>query len=209
MSQIGFYVDGFNFYHAVQALARPELKWVNLRKIAQSYTVPGDRVVATVYFTAILKWNPEKAARHAEYIKALTAVGVEVVQSKFQKVNSYCKENDCYCDFYEEKQTDVALAVRVLKDVFEGAVDRVVIVTADNDQIPLVETIRKARPDVQVVIAAPPGRMKIARELCATASSFGEITDGRLRTCLLPRNVEDRPGHVVARCPAKYLPVAI
>ena len=37
MLRVTVYVDGFNLYHAIEALADPILKWTDLRSLAQSY----------------------------------------------------------------------------------------------------------------------------------------------------------------------------
>jgi uncharacterized LabA/DUF88 family protein len=206
MSQVACYIDGFNLYHAVRALGRPELKWLNLRTLARSYAAAEDQLVRVVYFTAILQWDQSKAKRHLEYITALRASGVEVVLSHFQKVSKYCRLNARYCNFHEEKETDVALALRVFSDAAAGVADRIILVTADSDQVPLVKHVRVAYPQTSIEIAAPPGRRQYARELCSVASNHGEITEGRLRTCFLPNEVHDARGRVVARCPAKYSP---
>jgi len=204
MSRVCCYVDGFNLYHAIAALGRPELKWLSLMALAKSFLGKTDLIVSVTYFTAVMKWNPAKMQRHREYIAALTASGVEVVESKFQKNSKYCNAYDRYCDFYEEKQTDVAFAVRVLSDALRGACDRVLLMTADSDQIPLVQEIRERCPAIAVEILAPPGRLRQARELCNLASGFKEITPGRLGTCRLARNVPDENGKIAARCPALY-----
>jgi uncharacterized LabA/DUF88 family protein len=204
MSRVYCYVDGFNLYHAIEALRRPDLKWLNLMALAQSFLEKKDTLCSVTYFTAVMKWNPAKAQRHREYIAALKASGVEVVESKFQKNGKYCNAYNRYCNFYEEKQTDVAFAVRVLSDAQRGICDRVLLMTADSDQIPLVQELRERCPTVSVEILAPPGRLRQARELCGVASGFKEISSGRLGTCRLARNVPDDNGKIVARCPAVY-----
>jgi uncharacterized LabA/DUF88 family protein len=206
MSRVAAYIDGFNLYHGIDALGRPDLKWLNLRKVCESYMQKQDTLVSVMYFTALMKWNPEKAKRHLAYISALQATGVEVVLSKFQKNKKYCNAFDRYCDFYEEKQTDVAFAVNVMSDAHGGIADRMLLLTADSDQIPLVQQVREKCPTISVEIIAPPGRIKQARELCAVASRCDELSAGRLGTCLFPRNVINDTGHVVARCPADYVP---
>jgi uncharacterized LabA/DUF88 family protein len=199
------YIDGFNLYHAIKALRRPELKWLDLTALARSFLEKRDTLVNVVHFTALKPKDGDKYHRHLAYIAACEAVGVEVIRSKFQRDNKYCEAFSRYCDFDEEKRTDVAFAVRVLRDVQSGAVDRVILITADSDQIPLVEEIRESFATVKVEIAAPPGRLKQARQLCGSATRFHEISAGRLGTCPLPRNVTDERGGVVARCPSKYL----
>ena len=44
------YIDGFNLYHAVEALGDPTLKWTNLAGLARSYMREGDHLVRTVFF---------------------------------------------------------------------------------------------------------------------------------------------------------------
>ena len=204
MSRVCCYVVGFNLYHAIEALGRPEPKWLNLMALTCSFLEKKDTLSRVTYFTAVMKWNPAKALRHREYIAALTASGVDVVESRFQKNGKYCNTYDRYCDFYEEKQTDVAFAVRVLSDAQRGVCDRVLLMTADSDQIPLVQEVRERCPAISIEILAPPGRLRQARELCNVASGFKEISPGRLGTCRLARNVPDENGNIVARCPAVY-----
>jgi uncharacterized LabA/DUF88 family protein len=199
------YVDGFNLYHAIKPLERPELEWLNLHALATSFLGQHDKLAEVAYFTAMLMWNPEKSLRHRAYMDALAAQGVTIVESKFIKSNRFCRQYGRYCNFHEEKQTDVALAVKVLRDAQRGSIERAILVTADSDQIPLVRELRQSFPALSVEIAAPPGRMREARELCSVASRYSEISPGRLRTCLLPRNVVDERGRTVAMCPARYL----
>ncbi len=207
MSQVAVYVDGFNLYHAINDLQQPFLKWLNLQALAKSYLSAADNLVAVVYFTAMLTWDPGKYWRHMAYIDALEATGVEVIRSKFLNDTKYCRAYDRYCKFRDEKQTDVAFAIRILSDIQRGLIERAILLTGDSDQIPLVEFLTANFPAVSVEIAAPPRRLKYARELASKATSFSEISEGRLRSCLLPRNVEDGRGRTVAVCPASYVPL--
>lgn len=202
-----FYVDGFNLYHAVQALARPELKWLNLKDLAAGFLRPGDTLSTVCYFTAVQSHPPKKAARHRRYIDALSAQGVEIISSNFQRVQKYCRENDRNCRFQEEKRTDVALASRYLIDAAQGAVERIIIVTADSDQIPAVETIQVHYPTIEIELAIPPGRRGNARELASLFPKTPvELTAGRLGANLLPRSVYHADGRVAATCPAEWFP---
>lgn len=205
MPKVRAYVDGFNLYHAIDALAKPELKWINLRKLAISYLHKDDTLDDVKFFTAILTWNPEKQARHKNYIAAQIASGVTVVESNFKKATRHCKMMDRYCPRYEEKQTDVAIATSMLADALIGGVDRMILVTADSDQIPTIKTIKQLAPNVKIVLATPPGRETSARELGSVVHDRRPITAGRLLTCKLPRDVHDKEGKKVATIPALYL----
>jgi hypothetical protein len=44
MTRTSYYVDGFNLYHAIRPLARPELEWLNLHALATSYLRKDDEL---------------------------------------------------------------------------------------------------------------------------------------------------------------------
>lgn len=199
------YIDGFNLYHGINELDKPHLKWLCLRTLANSFVSATDTIQSIVYFTAISTWDRAKADRHREYIAALEATGVEIVTSRFLPQRKFCHEKQRYCKFKEEKQTDVALALRVMADVHSGGPDAVILVTADSDQIPLIRHVRDISPTTKITIAAPPNRLRQARELVSLADDHKKIKPSRLGACLLPQNVSDAQGRIVARRPAAYL----
>jgi uncharacterized LabA/DUF88 family protein len=49
----------------------------------------------------------------------------------------------------------VAMAVQMIADAQSGATDRIVLLTADTDQIPAVRGIRNTYPNVPVMLAIP------------------------------------------------------
>ena len=105
---------------------------------------------------------------------------------------------------YEEKQTDVQIALRMYRDAVHENVGRLILITADSDQVPTVQAIRSAKPSAIVTLAAPPGRETAARELGAIVHEQNPLSRGRLRTCMLPRDVHDNAGVKVATMPALY-----
>lgn len=204
MNKTACYIDGFNLYHSIDALKNDRLKWLNLWKLADTFIRKDEVLDRVVYFTALMKWEREKLARHKAYLAALKSVGVESIVSEFQKSNRHCRDHNRYCGFQEEKKTDVELSTRILCDCFGGEIDRVILVTADSDQVPTVAAVRGVFPSIAVSIACPPARLGHARELCSVAHDFREIKPGRIEQCLFPRNVVNSAGRVVARSPAKY-----
>lgn len=204
ITKVACYVDGFNLYHAIDALNDQRLKWLNLRALAQTRLRDDDELRHVVYFTAHMEWEREKNKRHREYVKALKSAKVECISSNFTNVKKYCKTTSGYCNFKEEKKTDVALATRIFSDCVKGEVDRVILVTADSDQVPVVAAIRGLFPSITISLFCPPHRASIAHELRAIAHDCCEITPGRLAQCLFPRNIVDMHGRSVAISPAKY-----
>ena len=47
------FIDGFNLYHAINNLRRPELKWVNLKTLSQVFLKPqSEQLIQVLYFSA-------------------------------------------------------------------------------------------------------------------------------------------------------------
>jgi uncharacterized LabA/DUF88 family protein len=202
--RVGVYVDGFNLYHAIQALDAPKLKWLSLTALSSSFIRPDQTLAVVRYFTAVQNHFEDKSKRHRRYIDALSATGVAVHLSRFQKATKYCRIREDGCSFHEEKQTDVKFSTAALIDAYEAGIGRAVLVTADSDQVPTVEVLKAHRNQIHVTVAAPPGRLRVARELGQKADEVMELTIGRLAACLLPRNVYDANGKFVAACPVEY-----
>ena len=198
------YIDGFNLYHAIDRLGDDALKWTNLATLARSYTKAGDELVRVVFFTAFNTWDAGKRKRHVNYVKALEACGVETCLSRFDKVDKHCHVEQRYCALREEKQTDVALAITMLSDCYERGIERIVLMTADSDQVPAVQAVKARFPDTVVFMVAPPKRLHHARELGQACDGVTEITQQRLRENQMPMEIRDGRGKLIASRPAMY-----
>lgn len=202
--RVGVYIDGFNLYHAIVALNDVSLKWLNMMELGRSFLRPHEELRGVTFFTAVLTWDKEKQQRHKNYIAAQRAVGVCVVESNFRKMTRHCRAMDRYCARHEEKQTDVAFAISVFSDAALDLIDRAILITADSDQVPLVKRFRSQFPEKLVTLAAPPDRGGEARELGSAVHERTPITPGRLRSCMLPRDVRGEDGRLIATMPALY-----
>lgn len=202
MTIVRVYVDGFNVYHAIEKQGDPRLKWLNYWQLAQSLLRKGETLDDVNFFTAVWRFETLKQKRHENFIAALEAYGVKVHQGEFAKPNKWCATHERYCKFREEKQTDVGIAVKMLLDASDGQQQRMILVTADSDQIPTAKALN-GMGHVSLTLAFPPGRSKEARELGMLIPDRFELKKQRLLTNQLPRNVE-RDGKVVATMPALY-----
>lgn len=203
--RVGVYIDGFNAYHAIAALGEPSLKWLDYMSLAVELAGDGE-VEKVTFYTALSPWSPDKRARHRNYLEALRVTGVRIVESIFTRPRKWCQKQQRHCKNYEEKQTDVAIATDVLADCFENRVDKIMLVTADSDQIPMVARVRRMFPHKIVVLVAPPGRLEQARGLGEACSGVTELRPRMLRKHLLPDEVHKPNGKVAARIPTEYRP---
>lgn len=202
--RVAIYIDGFNLYHAIADLNDNRLKWLNLVALGRSFLRDQERLVKCQYFTTIVDWNPGKRAKHEAYVRALEAQGAIVTHGTFKQSRRHCSRTGNQCPFREEKQTDVAIGIAMVADAFNDLFDRLILVTADTDQIPAIRMVMDQRPQKLITWAAPPGRMRLARELGALISDRFEMTRGQIGTCRLPKVVRDAQDSIVAQMPADY-----
>lgn len=207
-AQVCWYIDGFNLYHAVHALKRPVLKWLDLRSLATSYLQTGQTLGHVRFFTALNTWDAVKRGRHVNYIKALEARGVTVQRANFDRVNKWCSTSAQYCRFNEEKQADVGIAVSALADAYDSNTSTLFFLTADSDQVPTLKHLKSRFPSKKIMLVAPPGRLTQARNLGQHAHSVFQLTSGRLEQHLLPPSIHDSKGKTIATRPSNYAPHA-
>lgn len=212
--RVAFYVDGFNLYHAIDALGRPHLKWVDLHRLARHLLRSREQRITKVLYCSALAVhftnteNHAKLHRHLAYCAALRAKGVVCSMGKFAKRDMVFKTERYKAVWRrrEEKQTDVRIAVSILEDAYEDVYDTAYVVSGDSDLVPLFERIRTRFPAKRIVTVAPLGR-KHNDELLAIANTHAVIKQTQIEKALFGRVVV-RGGTVVARRPREYDPPA-
>lgn len=170
MNRTAFIVDGFNLYHSIREAVQnnPGLtaKWLNLSEFCISYLPllgQDARLEGIYYFTAFAYHlnDPGAIARHEAYLKCHEDTGVHVALSRF-------KEKQITCDYchrvfvrHEEKETDVAVAAKLLELVYTDCCDSVVLITGDTDLAPAVKLAKHASPTKKIIFAFPYGRKNL------------------------------------------------
>ena len=76
-------------------------------------------------------------------------------------------------EHYEEKQTDVNIALEILDLAYQEAYDTAVLISADTDLIPAIEKTKRIFPDKNFRILIPPG-LRYHREL-------SEVVGGKIK----------------------------
>lgn len=201
------FVDGFNLYHALDGLRANHLKWLDLRAMLRNFALPPlfslDRIL---YFSALASWLPDHAGRHEAYVRALQATGVEPIMGKFKQKERECKKCGNTWISHEEKETDVSIAIFLLDLAQRDQFDRALLVTADSDLCPAARMVLERFPAKEIKVITPPGRWS-SRELeTATGRDATKIRPIHIVRSLLPAQVVDASGTVVAVRPSQYDP---
>lgn len=190
-------------YHAIAALKKPHLKWLDLWSLAEKLAGEGEEVVRVVYCSATRTDDVPKMLKHRAYLKALEARGVDCRLGHFVDADADCRECGRQWVAPTEKQSDVALALAVIDDAYKKLVDKVYLLTADSDQVATISLYRKSFPDQHIISVAPPGQNHHAK-LRDFANGYKSIKPADLELCLLPALAG--PAAAPVKRPADYTP---
>src|SRR5262245_49218029 len=136
--------------------------------------------------------------RQNTYLEALsTFPQVNLHFGRFLNKPQQCRACGTQWSGYEEKMTDVNIAVRLLADAFEDRFDMALLLSADSDLTTPVQQVLSRFPEKRVVIAQPPGRNSTS--LCRAASGYFTIGEVKLRRAQLPSSIVRCDGHPLAR----------
>lgn len=161
-----FLIDGFNLYHSLREasydLGGATTKWLNIRALCESYLYlidPTARCTDVFYFSALATHleatKPQVTQRHQSFIQCLKATGVQVLLGRFKPTTAFCPRCQMPVVRYEEKETDVAISVKLLDLCLTDACDSIVLVTGDTDIAPAVRTVQQLCPHKDVRFAFP------------------------------------------------------
>jgi len=164
MNRVIFLIDGFNLYHSIVDIRNHHkgllVKWLNIYSLCRSF-LPiigvGSTLGKIYYFSAYANHlkDPGVTQRHADYIECLKSAGIEPILGRFK-----CKTVDCpVCNSvfvkHEEKETDVAIATKLLEVLTLKQCETVVLVTGDTDLVPAIKTAKSLFPGNTVLFAFP------------------------------------------------------
>jgi uncharacterized LabA/DUF88 family protein len=200
VERVAAYIDGFNLYFGIRTDGRRHL-WLDLEGLVRSLLKPQQQLVALRYFTARVRNDPAAEQHQDIYLKALEAHSsvLEIRQGRFQRKSKTCYSCRSAWIEYEEKETDVSLAVSLLEDGVNGLYDTALIISADSDMTPAVRALKRLAPGVRVVAALPPNRNSAG--LTAVCDAAFPIGIAKIRQAQLPKVVMDgshplgRPEH--------------
>lgn len=99
-------------------------------------------------------------------------------------------------DAWEEKRTDVRIAVQMLLDAFEDRCDNLILVSGDSDLVPAVNAVKSRFPNKKVIVYIPsrdPSR-GAAVELRGAADKHRILPMAPLSKAQFPVEMHDRSG---------------
>ncbi|MBM4158537.1 MAG: NYN domain-containing protein [Ignavibacteria bacterium] len=198
MNKIIFFIDGFNLYHALlNNPAYNKYKWLNYYRLAQCYIAKKDDLIDVYWFTALAIWNKDKVKRHKIYIKALENAGVKIVRGEFKKKTRKCRICHKSYSSYEEKQTDVNMALYLFKLAIQDKFDKAFLISGDSDLIPSIKTVKETFPDKQITVILPLGGR--SESLKQSADSYMKMKEKHLQSSQFPETIIMKNGEIITK----------
>jgi hypothetical protein len=113
-----------------------------------------------------------------------------------------CRQCGSTWTSYEEKETDVNIAVSLVADAAAAASDIALIISADSDLCPAIRTARSLNPGRGMIAVFPPRRSSF--EIRSLIPGAFTIAAADLRNSLLPETVNDIVTGSVYKRPGKW-----
>lgn len=201
MARVAAFVDGFNLYHALDDNpAFHKYKWLNLAKLVRCFVRVEDEIKAIFYFTAYATWAPKKVEKHKNYVRALELEGVKPIFGQFRQKDRKCPKCKKAYTTFEEKETDVNIAIKLFQTAIADLYDTALIVSGDSDLIPALEAVKQTFPNKKIVVVIPIGRR--AEALKHTAHAHMKMKSKHLETCQFEDEI--RKDNLVLLRPASW-----
>lgn len=201
VQRVAAYIDGFNLYFGLRQSGWRRYYWLDLPALVTSLLKPDQQLVATHYFTARIcanGSNAEDAKRQNNYIDALlTRPNLSKHEGHYLPKTRKCKSCGATWPDYEEKMTDVNIAVQLLSDAFDDRFDTAVIVSGDSDLTTPIQRVRERFPDKRLIVAFPPNRH--SAQLKRVAHGHTSVGEDKLRHSQLPNPVITASGYALHR----------
>lgn len=205
------YVDGFNLYYGLFKNSRrrhqlpARYKWLDLLKLSHEIA-PHPNIEWIGYFTAYVKQvahDPDQHLRQRAYIEALRTIpSLEVIPGNFQPTTKWGVPHRSQTtqpvkfDTYEEKGSDVNLAVRLVWHAAQHAFSEAIVISNDSD---LREAVRIVTEEASKLVHVVSPDVSVNNSLRAVASSAAPLDVKALKRCLFHETLTNPDGVIISR----------
>ena len=173
MNRVIVYVDGFNLYYGLKSKNWHYFYWLDILQLSRNLLKSNQKLVEVHYFTARIAdngRNSQKRKRQKIYLEALAALpDTNLHFGHYLSKDQKCLNCNSSWRTFEEKMTDVKIAVQLLNDAQDNKFDTAFIISADSDLVPPIEAVLQRYHGKRVIVAFPPKRSSDKLRTIATA----------------------------------------
>ena len=203
MQRVAAYIDGFNLYYGLRDRGWRRYFWLDIRQLSENLLIPNQYLVGVRYFTTevVRDFNSSgRFMRQRTFLEATELLQKVTIHYGYHLAKTMsCSNCGSTWKTYEEKMTDVNIAVELLGDAQDNVFDTAIIVSADSDLAGPVRAVGERYPNKRVIVAFPPKRA--SKELRKVASGFRTIGRNVFKKSQLPNSITKPDGYVLTRSP--------
>lgn len=203
VQRVSVYIDGFNLYNGLKEAKLQRFYWLDVRRLSENLLRPNQSLEAVRYFTARIHSDPkdpDKSVRQDTFLDALGMLpDVHIHYGYYMPKQGSCRKCGATWPTFEEKKTDVNIAVELLCDATDNAFDTAIIISGDSDLAGPVEAVRKRCSNKRVIVAFPPKR--VSQQLKQLANTSFVIGRKKFKDSQLPSRIKKPDGYVLTRPP--------
>lgn len=197
MKKVNVYIDGFNFYYGLKSNRWRKFYWLDLVKFFELFIKENQELQNVFYFTATPLNNAKKDRQDLFFSANKLNPKFKIIKGKFLEKKVYFDGEEFKT--FEEKQTDVNIAVEMIRNVVKENCDISILVSADSDLLPPINLIRELDSNHKIFVYFPPNRYSRELELNTDARINLARYESRFEKCLLPEEIQLPNGYVIKK----------
>ena len=199
--RVAIYVDGLNLYHGIRSRSWMRFQWLDVGALGTRLLRNRQELVTVKYFVArFLQGGADDGMvdRQDAYLQALGLDDrTQIIEGEFQSKSTRCPKCRLERPLFEEKQTDVNIAVELICDAEDDVFDVAIVVSGDADLSGPLKRVQERHLGKSLVVAFPPNRRSTVLE--HVASGDISISAEMLRSSQLPDTLYTPSGYLLRR----------
>lgn len=197
MRKVNFYFDGFNFYYGLRSNGWRKYYWLDVVKFCTKFLRPDQELGTVYYFTATPKNSGKKDRQDLFFSANRLNPKFKLIFGKY--IQKRVRFGGQEFTTYEEKQTDVNIAVEMIRNVIQNKNDISILISADSDLLPPINLIRELDPHHKIFTYFPPKRFSTDLRLNSDAIIKLSRYEHRFKKSLLPDEITLPNSYIIRR----------
>ena len=163
--KVNFIIDGMNIFHAVKEKFGINFLNIDLNKLVRQISLKDENILSIKFFVSPFVGNTNLAQIQREFIERNSKLSyVDLNLGVFRKRNIKCQKCTNQVVHYQEKHTDINIALEISRSAIDRSIDKIYLITADDDFKPAIASFNQIAPNKKFVRVLPPGRFSASNE---------------------------------------------
>jgi uncharacterized LabA/DUF88 family protein len=163
--KVNFIIDGMNIFHAVKDKFGINFLNLDLNKLVRQISLKDENILSIKFFVSPFVGNTNLAQIQRGFIDRNSKLSyVDLKLGVFRKRNIKCQKCANQVVHYQEKHTDINIALEISRSAIDRSIDKIYVITADDDFKPAIASFKLIAPNKKLVIVLPPGRFSASSE---------------------------------------------